>query len=422
MRTSLLFVAGAALLAPACKWTEFDDLEKETWVSTTKKPNSDSTDFGMAIQRGARASASGGKLVAMGSAEVVFTEITFASNGDATTSPGQNLSDQFGIANLEAQPILLADPATNEVALVMEGVGNQITVFRGEGNLNVIQIFGVQKPDAATFITPPPRLDVADPQVSQPLVAAGDSVFGAHYPMALNPQPRCQLLDEGGTPFQIRGIGAVKLAATDETDPHDVVVWGANGKLLLYPGGVFHGGGTRGPCTGDAHGPLASTTPVDTGFQPGRGSQIVMLDDRYALLVGHQDVGNADSYIALYDLRAMNGGNFEPAPVGNPVTTPDLRTATVLDDGSQKYVVAGYPNATFDGVRAGNVLVYPLDLTTGIDSTPVMTLHDAQPESDQQFGRAVAVTEINGRPAIAVGADNEVFLYFRTALYDDVRQ
>ena len=51
-----------------------------------------------------------------------------------------------------------------------------------------------------------------------------------------------------------------------------------------------------------------------------------------------------------------------------------------------------------------------------------MTLHDAQPESDQQFGRAVAVTEINGQPAIAVGADNEVFLYFRTALYDDVRQ
>lgn len=422
MRTSLLFVAGAALLAPACKWTEFDDLEKETWVHTITKPSGDSADFGMAIQRGARASTSGGKLVAMGSAEVVFSEITFASNGSATVSPGQNLSDQFGISNLELQPILLADPATNEVALVMEGVGNQITVFRGEGSLNVVQVFGAQRPDAATFMTPPARLDVTDAQVSQPLIASGDTVLGAHYPMALNPQPRCQLLDENGMAVQIRGLGAVKLADTADTDPHDVVVWTGAGQLLLYPGGVFHGSAPRGPCMSDQHGPMATTTPVQTGFQPGRGSQIVMLEERFALLVGRQDIGDSDSFIALYDLRAMNGGSFEPVLLGNPVTTPDLRTATVLDDGSQKYVVAGYPNATFDGVRAGHVLLYPFDTSVGIDSTPAMTLHDAQPESDQQFGRAVAVTEINGHPAIAVGADNEVFVYFRTALYDDVRQ
>jgi len=65
------------------------------------------------------------------------------------------------------------------------------------------------------------------------------------------------------------------------------------------------------------------------------------------------------------------------------------------------------------------VLVYPLDLTTGIDETPAMTLHDAQPEADQVFGRTVAITPFNGNNVIAVGADNEVFLYFRTALYDE---
>jgi hypothetical protein len=423
MRTSLLFIAGAALLAPACKWTDFDDLEKETWVSTITKPNSDSTDFGIALARGASTGSSGGKLAALGSAEVVYTEITFASNGDYTTSPGQNLSDQYGISNLEAQPIFLADPGSNEVALIMEGGGNQVVVFHGQENLNYVQVFGVLRPDTATFLTPPPPLDNPTPQISQPLIGYGDHVFGAGYPSALNPQPQCRLLDEGGAAVQVRGLGAVKLTNTDSADPHDVVVWSADGKLRLYTGGVFHGAAPRGPCTSNGQSPLAGTVEVATGYQPGRGSQIVMIADRYALLVGRKEIGNPDSFIALYDLRATNGdGDFEPAQIGNPVTTPDLRTATVYDDGSQMYVVAGYPNAMVDSVRAGNVIAYPLDLSTGIDSTPAMILHDAHPESDQQFGRAVAVTEINGRPVIAVGADNEVFLYFRTALYDDVRQ
>jgi hypothetical protein len=73
-------------------------------------------------------------------------------------------------------------------------------------------------------------------------------------------------------------------------------------------------------------------------------------------------------------------------------------------------------------VKAGRVQVYRFTTTDGLSAESVLTLHDASPESDQQFGRAIAVTQFNGTPVIAVAADNEVFFYFRTALYGETRE
>ena len=39
MRTTMLFLAAGAAALGACKWTEFDDLQNETWVGSTEKPN-----------------------------------------------------------------------------------------------------------------------------------------------------------------------------------------------------------------------------------------------------------------------------------------------------------------------------------------------------------------------------------------------
>lgn len=432
MRTppSLLALVAGTTLVVGCKWTEFDDLEKDTWVGTTTKPSGDSTDFGLAIQRGTRTSASGGKLIALGSSEVIYHELGIASNGATDASVSFNITDASSVSAVDVQPILIADPASDDAVLVVGGLGDRIEVWKPKsgapGQLDPVSVFGPSSPDAATFLLPRDAATETTADASQPLIASGDTVYGAYYGTAPVPQPSCQLTDAANTPTQIRGLGAVKLVNTAATDPHDLVVWssaGGVGKLMLYSGAVFHGATAATTCAGGLQAPLATANEVTTTFAPGRGSQILMIDDRYALLVGHEDPGaGTGSFLALYDLRAMNGANFEPAIVGNAITNPDLRTATLLDAGGQKYVVAGYPNAMFDGVRAGNVVAFPLDLTTGIDATPAMTLHDASPEDDQRFGRAVAVTEFNGTPVLAVGADNEVFLYFRTALYDETRQ
>ena len=437
MRTIKSLVGAVAFVSSmgACKWTEFDDLEKDSWVSVTSKPNGDSTDYGVAIQRGALASPSGGKLVAFGAGDAQFTEIVYTAGGDSDLAPtALKLNNQFGVGNLDPQPILLADPSSDEVALITNAGGQSIAVLSGTGGLVAHQLFGPEQPDAAAYMLAPPRVDTMAVHPSQPIVASGDAVYGTIYMAAPPTQPKCQLLDAAGVAVQVRGIGGAKITQTGAMATDDIVVWaaaGATGKLLLYSGGIFNGAAPApatppngiGTCidgtTNGVSRPLPLSTAVDTSFVPGKGSQIIMLDRRYALLVGRKD---AEGYLAIYDVTTMTGANLTPTRLSPPITLPDLRTATVLDTGSAKYVVAGYPGATVENVKAGKVLVFPLDFTSGIDETPAMTLYDASPESDQAFGRAVAVTPFNGKNVIAVGADNEVFLYFRTLLYDDTRQ
>jgi hypothetical protein len=429
------FLVGATALVTsigACKWTEFDDLEQDTWISVTTKPNGDSTDYGVAIQRGSLVSptAGGGKLVAIGAGQAQYTEIEYQANGDSDLAPtALKLNNQFGVGNLDPQPILIADPASDEVALITNAGGASIAVLSGVGGLIAHQVFGPSQPTAAAYMLAPPRVDTNAAHPSQPIVAStdlmGDAVYGTFYMNAPATQPKCQLLDEAGMTMQIRAVGGAKITGTT-TD--DLVVWGAVGnvgRLFIYDGGVFNGAPPIGNCvdavttmSGKMR-PRSNAMSVDTEFVPGTGSQIIMLDRRYALLVGQRD---SSSYLAIYDVTTMSGGNFVPTRLSAPITLPDLRNAAVLDTGTAKYVVAGYPGATVENVKAGKVLVFPLDLTSGIDENPAMTLHDAQPEADQAFGRTVAVTPFNGKNVIAVGADNEVFLYFRTMLYDDTRQ
>ena len=420
MVKSLSFVL-IATLAVGCKWTEFDDLEGDTWVTTIGKPNNDSSDYGVAIQRGLKSSASGGKLVVIGAGQAQYTEQQFADNGDSElANTALKLNTQFGIGNIDAQPILIADPTSDEVSLIVNSGGQSIAVLTGTAGLVAHQIFGPDLPDAATYMKAPPRADMPTAeQPTQPLVGAADSVYGAYFANVPNPQPKCKLVDDVGTAITVRGLGAARITQT-ATD--DVIVWTSTGKLLLYPGDVFNGPAPFGvSCAGGMTGPLAGSVVADTGFLPAKGSQIVMIDGKYALLVGHKDVGDSASYLGLYDVTTGPTAAKSPTRIGNPVTVPDLRTATVLDTANGRFIAAGYPTATFDGVKAGKVLLFPLDVATGITEIPAATLHDASPESDQAFGRAVAAMPFNGQNILAIAADNEIFVYFRTTLYDETR-
>jgi hypothetical protein len=49
---------------------------------------------------------------------------------------------------------------------------------------------------------------------------------------------------------------------------------------------------------------------------------------------------------------------------------------------------------------------------------PKLTLNDAEPESAQEFGRSVTTMKFNGQEILVVGAHNEIFAYYKTALYD----
>lgn len=414
MRTTMLFLAAGAAALGACKWTEFDDLQNQTWVGSTEKPSVKSSDYGVAIQRGADAgeSATGGTLTVIGSGPGFYSELQYSAAGASSLKTNSLQLSELGIMTLDSPPILIASPKSAEVALVTTGDPASVVVATGTHTLLLRQLFVgtntslgstetvTSTPDAATYMQPAPfpGADPAPPPA--PLVAVGDVVMGTIYALPQGTkQPACKLTD-GSNQIQVRALGTVSAGATD-----DVLVWnGVDGKLLRYAGSVFNG------CTTAS--PKAATTMANTPpFKPGHGSQILTIDAGHVLLQGHQDLtqGNA-SFLQVYDTATLS-------PVGTAVTAEGVRSAAVLDTGTTKFVVAGYPAAIIDGVTAGQVLLYKL--STGIDSaTPAATLHDAQPENDKLFGRSVAVMPFNGTQVIAVAANNEIFMYFRVNTTD----
>lgn len=425
MRTNGFLAMGLIGLV-GCNWTTFDDLEGDTWISVQGQPNDDSTDFGVALARGAKDTApgAGGSIVALGTGQAQYLRLVYSATGSVEVQSALELNAQFGVGNLDLQPVLIPDPESNEVGLVATTGGDQVTVLHGDENLVDRQLFGPRQAFAATYMIAPVAGMPGMVTPSFPIVAAGpDETISALYPGPYvaypNPAPKCNLKKDNGDAVNIRGLGA---AFVTSTTYHDIVVWTTDGELLVYDGNVFsaqNGPSCAGTPTEGDQSPLVAKPAASTGFAPSRGSQILMYQNRYAVLVGHKGLGNTDSYLAIWDIGGATGA---PVQIGATISVPELRTAAILENGSDKYIVAGYPTATFDGVQAGRVQVYAWNETEGLLAESVLTLHDASPESGQQFGRAIAVTEFNGTPVIAVAADNEVFFYFRTALYGETRE
>lgn len=410
----LVFVA----VAPACKWTDFDDLREEAWVTATQKPDNGSSNWGVAIQRTAQSAASGGGIAVVGTAEAIYNEIGYSATGGAKIGTEQELNDQFGIGNLEPQPILIANPTSDEIALVTKSGAQQVVVLSGAaGDLTPHQVFGPDSADAAVYMIAPGIDNGAAAQPAQPIVASANVLFGTFFTPPEQPfiQVKCELV-EGATPVAIRALGAVHLggAAVDE-----VVVWAATGTLYRINGEVFNGARSNGVCP---EGPTAGVGRFDTtgkpqlavAFNPGIGSQVLVFGDRFALLQGHTDAN--EGFLGLVDLMTMT-------LIGAPQTDGGLKTAALHEAGGAVSVIAGYPQATVEGVDSGEARVYTIDTGSGIDAAPIEVLRDASPEDGQSYGRAVASFAFNGERVIAVAGDNEVFAYFRTSmLYGDARQ
>jgi hypothetical protein len=408
VKRAILFVGLAA-----CSWTEFDDIKDTTWVTSTEKPSNDSSNWALAIQRG-QAEGVGGRLAVMGANQSLYTELVVDASGSVKdANVDLQLNSQFGVGNLDPQPILIADPAdnSNDIALVTPSGATSIAVLKGTaGQLTLHQVFGPITVDAATWMVP----SAPAMQVSQTLVAEMDKVYGTFFAGPPNPQPSCKLHDETNAAVMIRALGAIPRMQGDGLS--NVLVWSSTGKLLRYPPDVFNGatGTLAGACTtGVAAGMNAVTT---TPFMPGKGSQILTFEadgGRFAVLQGHTDSGQG--YLALYDVQAM-------ALVGSARSDLGLKQAALMELDGKRYVVAGFPGAIVDGTSgAGQVLVFEVSTTAGIGGAPVLTLSDAEPEGNQQFGRSVAVMPFGGKPLIVVAADNEIFTYFRTQLYAETR-
>lgn len=416
---TVVALAALASSSAACKWTTFDELESDAWVLSIERPASDASNWAVAVQN-MQSSGAGGRLAVIGASEALYQELVLSSTGDAEVSDAEvNLNDEYGLVTLEPNPPLLDDPETDGVALVTRSGGAIVIVLREGDNIDPYQIFGKDRPDAATYMVPPRRDDVTAALPAHVIVAQDDVLIGAHNKDDAHPMngvlPRCALVDDA-TPtqtVQVRALGAFRPAGQMYDD---ILVWSSAGKLLRYDGGIYNGEAQL-PANHCAAGekPRAGVASIETGFNPIAGSQILTFTTdtgRYAVLQGHDEANRG--FLAMYDLDAF-------ALVGTARSDERLRTAALIEIEGTHHVIAGYPSVTHDGVTAGQVQVFELDPASGISASSVLTLHDSQPEDDQAFGRSVAAITFNDQPVIVVAADNELFVYYRTTLYGETR-
>jgi hypothetical protein len=411
-----LSLALPLLAAGGCKWTDFDDLKEDTWVTATGKPDNDAANWAVAITRLVR-TGSGGTLAVLGASEAIYNDVVIGPNGDTKTQSESELNTQFAVGNLAVEPLFLSNPEEDEATLITGLEANRIAVVRAFGGQTIaFGVTGLAQPSGATYMTSPPRTIDDDP-ATQVLVAGNDTVFGAFFDQtkAPNPQTKCSLVDEAMAPASVRALGAYRLNEADPSD--DVLALTDSGKLIAYPGTVFNGCGTGGMGGTQVPTPGVVRDLMFAGVQT--GSQILTFRDGgavYALVQAHNDSGKGR--LGLYRITAT-----AIEEVGAPRETDRLKTASLFQPGDGKrYVLAGMPGALVDGVEAGQVQVIEISTATGIASTPAMTLNDAQPEDGQAFGRGVAELPFNNRKIIAVAADNDVYLYFRTSLYEETRE
>jgi hypothetical protein len=397
MRTysSFLFLSlAAATSLGGCKWSEFDDLSSSTWVQSQTKPsNVDSADWGIAIIRGANpggaGAGTGGSVGTLGRTKTTYSVINYSAQGGAAVDSGKviKLNDAVGIAQLPESPLIVADPNGSSVALVAPS-GNNTTIVASTDPAN--DTFGAailgqpSAPTGLTYVRP-----VAGETAI--VVSTAQSLYG--YEPKVGPTPKACLLG-----FDIASIGT--LPETGGVD--SIVVWGTDGKLSVYPGTVGYA---------DCAAPATATSFVDSTLKPATNARIIM-EGSFAILMNP----GPDGKIGVVDLTVP----ATPTVVVGTLPAVGLVSVAAATLGGKHYLAAGFPSKQVDGLTTGQVEIYEY-APTGITGVPTAILHDAQPDAEEAFGRAVGFVPYNGGLSLAVAASNELFMYFKTGLYDDLR-
>lgn len=368
------FIFLPLVLAGACNWTDFDDLADKTWVHSTDKPNIGSTDYGVAIVGvTATTQSQGGQLAVISNDTPNYSTLDYSADGSTAVGPNnQKLGIHF-IASLSDPPILITD-GTGKIAVVERAIdAGNIAVVLGTANMvNDAPFPSMATPDSATFAG------------ANVLIAAGSTIYTV---TGTTPATNCALTD---TMFR---------AAALASDGTTLYIWTQAGAFYSVP--------VASPCA------AAGNTFMSTGFMPANGAKIHLVG-QYAVLAGHA-MSSTSGQVIVVDTTTM-------MQVGTTLMVDGLKSSTVGNFGGANYVAVGTPSRIVDAQTAGQAELYALDANGMLASSPALTLNDAQPEANQQFGRQVATMKFNNQQILVVGAKSEIFAYYKTALYDALPQ
>ena len=374
-----------------CKWTDFDDLSKSTWVHSTQSPNIGSTDYAVALA-GTTLDPTGGRLSVISNDTPTYSTLIYDAKGNPTLGPNPERLADHNIASLGEQPIFVVDNAGHFAVVAASTSPNFIAVTSGDAAApGDTSIQSGLPPDAAAFVG------------GELVIAAGNNLF---------------VVGANGTKWCTDTmLGAIALGA----DATELYAWQTSGKLIEYSKTALDGCVmmTSSTTAGTTVAPDAGT--FDAGFVPGVGAVVQVLPatgstKELLVLAAHPDKATNGQVIVI-DQMTMTKTDSVPAD--------GIESAVVgtLGAAGKPYVAIGFPTRAVGSTITGQVELHGLDATTGkLSATDIETLYDDQPDSNEEFGRAVGIMQFNGSQILAVAAKNEVFTYFETLSYPETRQ
>lgn len=457
-------LAGASALA-ACDWRVYDDLQDELWVDSQTRPTGvDSSEFADQVLGLTPPDGDEGMVLALlGRNQESVIELTY----DAAGEPGKAVLPQKGNLNeltdlglqfnfAQYQPFA-REEGTERVAVSLVtyelGEGNEV---KGDFKIiilerdtddsgNVVmaldaayQPFSLEVPlsgrQPTQSITFAGGTHLVAARSNQIILADDRPVRGPDDPVESGPLANHELtgcnLPAGEGVFAVAFGDVGTFIDPDTTAEYPDVVAGGDIVALLAPIDDEYqptGPGRIVVVTGgfleDTSDPAAACQFADgvelAGVPAGLGSELIITD---------LGAGDGPRVVATFpgvngELRIANLG-VTPAVSEPAVEIPGLGSVEVADlDGEAPHeVIIGVPTATSDESvqRSGRVDIY--DATLG---TVLMTLQQAEPVAEKRFGTSVTtapfVVDGETQNVLIVSASGEVFTYFRTALYDDVR-
>ena len=331
--------------------------------------------------------------------------------------------------------ITFANPTNNDVSIVVPNGNSGIAVLTGTDTLaQNMETIDAPTPLGADYFVPDAGSGsaAADPVI----VVAGVQDMLTRY--SSGGPGSCTVVDNGAgsaaMPITVSAIAPVR-DDTAAITKDDVLVLTkpttGTAKLLVYSNALVVGCGSATTPVAPALTGSAGAG-IDTGIDVTGGGFIKVFDDsttpnhQYAVVASFGDKGA----IALFDLGLTSDALTARVPtiVTTSTGAAGLGAVEVASIAGKDYVLAGYPDQTIDGVDAGQVIVSQIDTAaTGSEAVlmtpPAMVLNDSQPDEDQTFGRSIAAVPFGSAtdPIIVIAAHNEIFTYFETALYPDVR-
>lgn len=450
---SAVLLASSLISAGGCSWSSFDDLADETWVDSTGAAEGVVPNQFVAVAVPGT-TGHNSVFVVLGRTTDSVGSYRYGTDGELATvgvdirgGDGSGGGTQFG--PLPATVPMAGDPYSNNVGVaavtgavndgdtkVVSFAADNVDSIAAQNDFNDATgsnspLDGPIQPSALVYArTDDDPVDLLTTDVA---LARGNQIaFVSDYDALDTPLSGCY----GGTDADVVmtvAAGKLDLGDTEGAEDDELVAVvndpsGSAPEIVIFDGRAIPAAwaanlNTLATCWLDGD---PNRTPLlrlagpagDASF----GAEMVVAD-----FDGDDDLDLAIAAPAVDEVTAyINDGQlgFTEVAVGAPLDASGFGASMAagdLDgDGTAELIVGAPRSNVGEESNAGLVTVYAFD---GSDFAVELSLHDANAEAQQQFGTSVAVVPwtATGRNVLMVGGDEEIYTYFRTTLYDDVR-